>query len=335
MKVIELFGGIGAARKALINKNITHEIVDYVEIDKNAVEVYNSLYNDDYKPMSIIDWNKNIDIDFVIHGSPCQDFSTAGKQLGGVKGSGTRSSLIYETIRIINKTKPKFVLWENVKNSIQGKHLKVAKDYFDTLELMGYKNYYKIINSKYFNIPQSRERVIAVSILNNKGFSFPDEDIVANNLQDFLDFREKDDLTSNFYERYKLIKNKDATFEEFLNYIENLPTNNGIGTKKMGLYNFNEMDTITTIQGLTGTLTCRNVQNYNKKYWYNNRLYKPSPKMTWKLMGFSDDDFEKVKHFTDKVLYDRAGNSIVVNVLEAVFEKMIEYGYLNTNNKEE
>lgn len=90
--------------------------------------------------------------------------------------------------------------------------------------------------------------------------------------------------------------------------------------KKMKLYNFSEMDTITMPTKTTGTLTCRNVQNYNKKYWYNNKLYKPSPKMCWKLMGFSDSDFEKASTVNDDVhLYNQAGNSIVVNVLEKIF----------------
>ena len=88
----------------------------------------------------------------------------------------------------------------------------------------------------------------------------------------------------------------------------------------MGLYNFGEMDTITMPTNVTGTLTCRNVQNYNKKYWYNNRLYKPSPKMCWKLMGFSEHDFEKASIVNnDTHLYNQAGNSIVVNVLEKIF----------------
>ena len=75
--------------------------------------------------------------------------------------------------------------------------------------------------------------------------------------------------------------------------------------------------------GLTGMLTCRNIQNYNKKFWYNNRLYKPSPRMCFRLMGFTDEDFDKIKDVgTDSQLWDRAGNSIVVNVVEAIFKNL-------------
>ena len=91
----------------------------------------------------------------------------------------------------------------------------------------------------------------------------------------------------------------------------------------MGLYTFGEMDTITMPTGTTGTLTCRNVQNYNKKYWYDKKLYKPSPKMCWLLMGFDEEDFIKASQVNDdKALYNQAGNSIVVNVLLCVILKL-------------
>lgn len=93
----------------------------------------------------------------------------------------------------------------------------------------------------------------------------------------------------------------------------------------MKLYDFSEMDTITTSTNTTGTLTCRNVQNYNKKYWYNNKLYKPSPRMCWRLMGFSDSDFEKASKVNNDIhLYNQAGNSIVVKVLEKIFLNLLK-----------
>ena len=63
-------------------------------------------------------WDKDIEVDLIFHGSPCQDFSLAGKQAGADMGSETRSSLMWETIRIVEKLKPRYVIWENVKNVI-------------------------------------------------------------------------------------------------------------------------------------------------------------------------------------------------------------------------
>ena len=163
-----------------------------------------------------------------------------------------------------------------------------------------------------------------VSILGeHKPYTFPKGVKLTKDLCDFIDFREKDDITYNFYSRYKEIKDPEATLNDFINYIDELPIHKGIGTKHINLYNFNEMDTITTCNGLPGTLTCRNIQNYNKKFWYNNRLYKPSPRMCFRLMGFTDEDFDKIKDVgTDSQLWDRAGNSIVVNVVEAIFKNL-------------
>lgn len=193
------------------------------------------------------------------------------------------------------------------------------------LKDMGYTNYWKVLNAKDFGIPQSRERIFIVSILGkHEPFKFPKGFELKKDLNEFIDFREKDDITMNFYNRYLEVKGE-ISYNNFIKYIDDLPIKKGIGTKKMNLYSFNEMDTITTCDGLTGTLTCRNIQNYNKKFWYNNKLYKPSPRMCWKLMGFTDEDFDKVKNIgTDSQLWDRAGNSIVVNVVEEIFKNLFE-----------
>jgi DNA (cytosine-5)-methyltransferase 1 len=331
LEILELFGGIGACSKALERLGIPYHIADYVEIDKYAVKSFNAIHNTNFEPQDICEWNKDINVDLIMHGSPCQDFSATGLGKGGVKGSGTRSSLIYETIRIVEKLKPKYVVWENVKNVLNQPHIQVVNDYIEQLNKMGYVSNIKLTTASYYGIPQERQRVICISILNGERFEFPEEKVKANNLEDYIDFREEDDLTFNFYRRYKEVINDDATIEEFEKYIENLPIKKGIGTKKMGLYTFGEMDTITMPNGRTGTLTCRNVQNYNKKFWYNKKLYKPSPKMCWLLMGFDEDDFIKASQVNDdKALYNQAGNSIVVNVLEGILSNL-----LLTNSQEE
>lgn len=108
-----------------------------------------------------------------MHGSPCQDFSTCGKNAGGDEGSGTRSSLMYETIRIVGKLKPKYVIWENVKNLLSKKHIHNFNAYLERMEHLGYINYYQVLNAKDYGIPQNRERVFTVSILGNEKYEFP------------------------------------------------------------------------------------------------------------------------------------------------------------------
>ena len=98
IKVLELFSGIGACSEALTNLGIEHEIVDAVEIDKYAIQSFNAIHGTSFEPQDITKWDKEIECDLIMHGSPCQDFSVAGKGAGGDKDSGTRSSLMYETI---------------------------------------------------------------------------------------------------------------------------------------------------------------------------------------------------------------------------------------------
>lgn len=187
IRILELFGGIGACSKALERLRIDYEIVDYVEIDKYAVKSFNAMHNTNFEPQDICEWDKDIECDLIMHGSPCQDFSLAGKQAGGDEGSGTRSSLMYETLRIVEKLKPKYVIWENVKNVISKKHKHNFDNYLERMEELGYTNYYQVLNAKDYGIPQNRERVFTVSILGNESYNFPKEDMqeceVINPLQ--------------------------------------------------------------------------------------------------------------------------------------------------------
>ena len=111
IQILELFGGIGSPRCALRNIGIPVKAIDYVEIDEKAVRSYNAMFADElpYKTQSVVGWNLKPDI--LIHGSPCQDFSIAGHQgkataeagrinrgKGADKGSGTRSSLMWEYV---------------------------------------------------------------------------------------------------------------------------------------------------------------------------------------------------------------------------------------------
>ena len=197
IKVLELFGGIGACSKALERLGIEYEIADYVEIDKYAVKSFNAMHGTNFEPQDICTWDKDIEVDLIMHGSPCQDFSLAGKQEGGDEGSGTRSSLMYETIRIVEKLKPKYVVWENVKNLLSKKHRHNFDAYLERMEQLGYTNYYQVLNAKDYGIPQNRERVFTVSILDNSSYSFefPPKQELKLKLKDMLE----DEVDEKYY----------------------------------------------------------------------------------------------------------------------------------------
>lgn len=189
VRVLELFAGIGACSKAITRLGIEHEIVDAVEIDKYAIRSFNAIHGTDFEPQDITQWNKDLDVDLIMHGSPCQDFSVAGLNKGGDKGSGTRSSLMYETLRIVEKVKPKYVIWENVKNLLSKKHRHNFDAYIEAMDKLGYHSNYQVLNAKDFGVPQNRERVFTVSIRNdlNVDFKFPEPQELTIRLKDVLE----------------------------------------------------------------------------------------------------------------------------------------------------
>lgn len=189
VRVLELFAGIGACNKALTRLGIEHEIVDAVEIDKYAIQSFNAIHGTSFEPQDITQWDKDIKVDLIMHGSPCQDFSVAGLNKGGDKGSGTRSSLMYETLRIVEKLKPKYVIWENVKNLLSKKHRHNFDAYIEAMDKLGYHSQYQVLNAKDFSVPQNRERVFTVSIRKdlNVDFKFPEPQELTIRLKDVLE----------------------------------------------------------------------------------------------------------------------------------------------------
>lgn len=217
LKVLELFAGIGACSKALTNLEIDHEIIDAVEIDKYAIASFNAIHGTNFRPQDICEWDKNIECDLIMHGSPCQDFSIAGKNAGGDEGSGTRSSLMYETLRIVDKLKPKYVIWENVKNLLSKKHRHNFDAYLEAMEKLGYVNYYRVLNAKDYGVPQNRERVFTVSIRLDVpycwAFKFPPRRPLTKHLIDVLER----DVDEKYYLTAKQIAGYIATNDKHEN----------------------------------------------------------------------------------------------------------------------
>lgn len=208
IRVLELFAGIGACSKALTNLGIEHEIVDAVEIDKYAIKSFNAIHGTNFEPQDITTWDKDIKADLIMHGSPCQDFSVAGKNAGGDEGSGTRSSLLYETLRIVEKVQPDIVIWENVKNLLSKRHKHNHEAYIQRMSDMGYDSATQILNAKDYSIPQNRERVFTLSIKRGsqlvKSYTRPEPRP--------LELKLKDILEDEVEERYYLTDEQVASF---------------------------------------------------------------------------------------------------------------------------
>ncbi|MGN7270236.1 DNA cytosine methyltransferase [Bacillus licheniformis] len=311
IKILELFGGIGAPRKALVNLGVDHKAIDYVEIDEKAVRAYNALYDHRYKPQSVVGYDLRPDV--LVHGSPCQDFSRAGQRLGGNDEDKTRSSLMWETLRIIENMgnwKPKYVIWENVKGVLDKDMIHNFNKYLSKMRDLGYTNSFEVLNAMDFGVPQRRERVFTISILGNKAFNFSKLNRkTARHIKEFLEVN----VTTPQYM---------INIPSMLNRIEEFNPN---ADKKYRYLDVIE-DSCWTIS--TRQDRCPNagiIRIGELKYRYL------TERECWRLMGFEDSDFEEVlKEYPTKpnkrnaTLYKLAGNSIVVQVLESIFEELLK-----------
>lgn len=313
IKILELFGGIGAPRKALINLGVEHKAIDYVEIKESAVRAYNALYDNRYKQQSVVGWNLKPDI--LIHGSPCQDYSRAGKRLGGKDEDKTRSSLMWETLRIIENMgtwKPKVVVWENVKGVLDKDMIQSFNKYLVRMTELGYTNSFEVLNAIHFGIPQKRERIFTISVLGNKVFDFSKlQKKPMRHISEFLDHGVKD-------EQYLI------TIPSMLNKIAELnPVQPNDKYKRRLDVIVDSCWTITERQDRCPNAGIIRLDNQQYRYLTEREV--------WRLMGFDDKDFnEMLKQFPTQTgkrnatLYALAGNSIVVDVLEAIFEVLLK-----------
>ena len=191
------------------NPDFTYELVGWAEIDKYAIQAHNAVYPQwaerNYGDISKIDWAQVPDFDLFTYSSPCQDFSQAGKQAGGTEGSGTRSSLLWECRRAILAKRPKYLIMENVAALVSQKFIRLFNAWQLELESYGYRNFAKVLNAKDYGVPQNRERIFMVSVLDETArYEFPDPIP--------LTIRLKDVLEKEVEERYYLSEQQITTF---------------------------------------------------------------------------------------------------------------------------
>lgn len=318
VQILELFGGIGSPRIALRNLGVPTKAIDYVEIDELAVRSYNAMFADElaYKPQSVVGWTLQPTI--LIHGSPCQDMSIAGhqgkatKQAGRInrgkgadKGSGTRSSLMWETIRIIRNMgiwRPKYVIWENVTNVLNRYNWQNFQQYLAEMESMGYTNSYAELDCRDFSIPQARKRVFTISSLNGKKFNF--DTLLRTPMRSLDEFLLPNEEVPSLY---------DVTQPCILDCI------GATGIRRARV-----------IQDYAMTITCRQDRSPAQIIDCGNGRYRYLTELEcWRLQGYSDQDYlraqsvqkRKGRYYMD--LYKQAGNSIPVPIFESIFRQIL------------
>lgn len=210
----------------------------FCEFDKYAAESYCAVHGVNPSlnigDITKADEKKVPDFNVMFGGSPCQDFSIAGKQggvawtcrtcghtynpleahyterdkcpqCGSTEIDKTRSSLLAEWLRFLREKKPRFAIYENVKNIVGARFRQTFDMFVKELEDYGYNVYWRVLNAKHYGIPQNRERVYCVIIrkdLDNGQFKFPEPLPLKKSLPDMLE--------TNVDERYYLSDDKVA-----------------------------------------------------------------------------------------------------------------------------
>lgn len=369
MKIATVFSGIGAAEQALKKMEIEHEVVfacdngerelkkSYDEIDKMVQDksdeerqaIIRQLYvetgkenyvkesylanyqvneNDWYEDIKYLDATKYLgQVDLFVGGSPCQSFSVNGRRAGL---SDVRGTLFYEYARIINECKPKVFIYENVRgmlNHDKGRTWEIVKSVFESLDYEVYIQQENgkespILNSKNYGIPQNRERLFVVGImkgLEKQKFTFP-KPIRLNS------------VTKDYFEEH--IDAKYYLGKKGFEFVTTHPSRARVGTDIMGCQKANQQfnwngdfifEPISTVSNRKDILERAYVGEWHGQIGV---CRKYTPRECLRLMGF-DDSFKMVHK--DEIMYRQAGNSIVVNVLQYLFEEISRTGVWNND----
>ena len=313
LKVLSLFSGIGAFEKALEREKIPHEVVAYCEIDKYASKSYSTIHNIpeslNLGDISKVDTSDIPECDLVTYGFPCQDISVAGLQKG-IKAGETRSGLLYEALRIIEAKKPKYAIAENVKNLVGKRFKGDFEQLLALLDDMGYNSHWQVLNAKDYGIPQNRERVFVISIrkdIDTKTFSFPEKQKLTLCLRDMLE----ETIDSKYFLTGK--------------YDSIVKVNDNYSLLQGGVFGgFESTRRVYDTTYVAPTIHTCGGGNTEPKIFDRGYVRKLTPKECWRLMGFNDTDVDKCSSvgMSNTQLYKQAGNSIVVNVLQAIFRTL-------------
>lgn len=322
LKIFEAFSGYGSQSLALKYLNIPHEVVGISEIDKYAIEAYYLLHDKTIPNFGDISKINPQDIpkhDLFTYSFPCQDISVCGNMKG--LAEGTRSGLLYECKKIIDYHKPKYLLLENVSNLVSSKFINDFNNWLKYLESLGYSNYWQILNAKDFNIPQNRNRVFVVSILNedkNNPFKFPDKQPLLNTLNKVCTDFDINQIVKNKNEIYIDKNIKNCVRKNYIRDKDEIAVSNKeiYSCKCTSGWNDNKV-------GIKISPTLRAL-NSHTCVLANNVIRKITPREALRLMGVKEKDINKLidSDLSNTQIYKLAGNSIVVNVLMGIFKNL-------------
>lgn len=313
LRVFTAFSGYDAQCLALERLKRQHpgfdyELVGWSEIDKHAITAHNALFpqyrEGNRGDISNVDWKKTPDFDLFTYSSPCTNFSSLGNKKGGEEDSGTASSLLWECEKAITAKKPKYLIMENVSDIKKKPFSKTLHKWMGRLESIGYSNHAFILNSRDFGVPQERKRMFMVSFLGEERIFYePKGGCKKVCIDEILDKNP---------ENYS--KTPDKTARQF----KDLKTKKPVVAPRTHGY----LKPIARKVCPALTTTCGT--DYFV-FFPDGSSRGITTSEAFKMMGLSCDEVKTLENsgINRKQLFKLAGNSIVVNVFQAILDNML------------
>ncbi len=343
MKFLDLFAGIGGFRLGL--ESAGHECVGFCEIDKFARASYKAIHNTEGEvelhditsvPDELV--RKIGHVDIICGGFPCQAFSIAGKR-GGFED--TRGTLFFEIARFASILKPKYIFCENVKGLLNHDKGRTFKTILSTFDELGYDVEWQMFNSKDFGVPQNRERVYIVGHLRGE-CTRPIFPIFGKNaevpIQISSDYKEPKliqvgSLEGKFQSSNRIYS--PAGLAPTLNTMQGgglepkiairQGTKQGYALAGVGDYINLDFPTSKTRRGRVGRQVANTLLTSGNQGVVTEdlKIRKLTPRECWRLQAFPDWAFDKAQEVNSKTqLYKQAGNSVTVNVIKSIAERL-------------
>lgn len=274
MKFIDICSGIGGFRTALERHG--HECVAFAEIDKFAKQSYRAIYDTENEE-ELNDITTITDehfrryrgqIDIITGGFPCQTFSIAGNRRGF---EDTRGTIFFHIARAIKEIQPSYVLLENVKGLLSHDKGRTYGTIVQALDELGYFVEWGVFNSKYWGVPQNRERVYI--LVTRKDVWKEPKLFNLLKKQTSVDTRLIDILETNVDESYYLSeeKTKKLTLNEDL-------------SGKLNQYDYLERDRVHSVNKVSPTLnTMQGGDRQPKVAMVTNTLYLESKRRSGRM----------------------------------------------------
>lgn len=325
MNHLDLFSGIGGFSLGLKQAGIPIKNSFFSEIDKYAIQVYKYNFKNSKHVGSITDVQKKQlpKIDIITFGSPCQDFSMAGKRKGM---DGERSSLITEAIRLIKECRPRFFIWENVKGTFSSNS---GSDFWAIIQAFtnigGYRLEWQLLNTKWF-LPQNRERIYLVGyIANGSGRQvFP----IAESNKKINELQRQQTNTNTLTASYRNEGNGSYIIERKLNAqkikIKSATSRGYEEAIKGDSINYSNPNSKTR-RGRVGKGLAQTLDTACNQAVLDNKIRRLTPIECERLQGFPDNWTKigkELETISDSQRYKMCGNAVSVDVVRAVGERI-------------